>query len=323
MSEIYSEEPEINIAKEVEELRQKLHRRIDDQCDALLQALVSGEPVPHQQKIIALSTPSHTLIGTKPDAVLYPNGDRVEVSSWRKLAAELLSSCNRDPLYHQRLMQLRNKVSGQQRMLLSDRPDGMDVPLQIDENLYFEGKFGTEMMLKVLTDKIFRPIGYDYSAVQVEISNTPHLHLDQKTATQKHDKNSLEDKIQLASAQAGESPLSTDANMKINCREDIVSVAEKILNRPLTVNETNEYEMSMQDYFDFLASEICVDDAAALDMFNETFYNKLQEMMRESHGVPQPNVKLHSSLSEQLHFAASRFEESNSFVDTKIKEPER
>ena len=49
-----------------------------------------------------------------------------------------------------RLMQLRGKVFGRQRTILGRDPAGMDVPIQIDKELYFEAKFDTEALLTMM-----------------------------------------------------------------------------------------------------------------------------------------------------------------------------
>lgn len=43
----------------------------------------------------------------------------------------------------------------------------MDVPLKVDEELYFEGKFDTEGMLNMLEKKVLEPAGVDYSSIKI------------------------------------------------------------------------------------------------------------------------------------------------------------
>jgi len=43
----------------------------------------------------------------------------------------------------------------------------MDVPLKVDDDIYFEGKFDTESLLKVLTERVLRPAGYDYRFITI------------------------------------------------------------------------------------------------------------------------------------------------------------
>lgn len=45
----------------------------------------------------------------------------------------------------------------------------MDVPLEIEPDMYLEGKFDTEALLKVITTRIFAPIGYDYSSIHLKM----------------------------------------------------------------------------------------------------------------------------------------------------------
>ena len=47
----------------------------------------------------------------------------------------------------------------------------MNVPLKIDEGLYFEGKFDTEALLTIMIKKVLKPIGYDYSQIIIQYAN--------------------------------------------------------------------------------------------------------------------------------------------------------
>lgn len=48
----------------------------------------------------------------------------------------------------------------------------MNVPIKVDEGLYFEGKFDTEYLLKMLTDKVFSKVRYPYEFIEVEVRET-------------------------------------------------------------------------------------------------------------------------------------------------------
>lgn len=91
------------------------------------------------------------------------------MKTWREVAAELLRDCNSDPDRHEALMQLRYVVSGNSRWILSDTDQHMDVGIKIDEGLYFEGKFDTEYLLKMMTEKIFEKVDYPYEMIQIEV----------------------------------------------------------------------------------------------------------------------------------------------------------
>lgn len=47
----------------------------------------------------------------------------------------------------------------------------MDVPLKIDNDLYFEGKFDTEYLIRMMTERVLKPTGYDYSGVVIHMRN--------------------------------------------------------------------------------------------------------------------------------------------------------
>ena len=86
---------------------------------------------------------------------------------------EILQRCNADPEKHVALMNLRGKISGRERVLLSNKPKPgtMRSPLQIDENLYVETHYDTETLLRILTTRILNPVDYDYSKISIAIRN--------------------------------------------------------------------------------------------------------------------------------------------------------
>ena len=59
------------------------------------------------------------------------------------------------------------KVAGRWRTILGSSPKEMDVPIKVDEELYFEGKFDTEAMLNMLEKKVLEPAGVDYSSIKI------------------------------------------------------------------------------------------------------------------------------------------------------------
>lgn len=153
-----------------EKSRERMHRLIDDRYDAMILCIRTGQ-LPRQTgtRRYDLSEPPFLFKGKKPLSILYPNGDKVTVKTWREVAAELLRDCNSDPDRHEALMQLRYVVSGNSRWILSDTDQHMDVGIKIDEGLYFEGKFDTEYLLKMMTEKIFEKVGYPYEMIQIEV----------------------------------------------------------------------------------------------------------------------------------------------------------
>ena len=64
-------------------------------------------------------------------------------------------------------MEMYRKVAGRWRTILGSSPEEMDVPIKVDEELYFEGKFDTEAMLNMLEKKVLEPAGVDYSNIKI------------------------------------------------------------------------------------------------------------------------------------------------------------
>ena len=68
---------------------------------------------------------------------------------------------------NERFMEMCGKVAGRWRTILGSSPKEMDVPIKVDEELYFEGKFDTEAMLNMLEKKVLEPAGVDYSSIKI------------------------------------------------------------------------------------------------------------------------------------------------------------
>lgn len=69
--------------------------------------------------------------------------------------------------------------------------------------------------------------------------------------------------------------------MTINeIKKDVKTNGEKILGRKMTEAEIEENAQALVDYFDILVMEDCDgDEEAALDLFNDDFYDKLKEQL--------------------------------------------
>ena len=109
--------------------------------------------------------------GKKPTGVLFGESDRVDVGTWKKVFREILRRCNADPEKHVSLMNLRGRISGRERILLSKDPDGMRSPLKVADNLYVETHYDTETLLRLLMVRILDAVGYDYRHISVAIRN--------------------------------------------------------------------------------------------------------------------------------------------------------
>ncbi len=153
----------------IEESRASMHQRIDRQYDALLEALKSGQPLVTQNEKYSLTNPASIFKGEKPTSVTLPNGEMHPTKTWRELIQIVLQDCNSDENRHERMMQLSGCTSGRSRRILSGTPEGMNVPLKIDDNLFFEGYFDTEYLLKMLVDRVLEPAGYECEKVSVTL----------------------------------------------------------------------------------------------------------------------------------------------------------
>lgn len=161
--------------KMIEQCRQDMHRDIDEQCDALIESIKSGVSLQKNNKhFYTLNEPAHLFKGKKPVAITFPNGRKEYTDTWKKVAVELLADCNSEPTRHNRLLTLCDSLNGRTRRILCSTPDSMDVPIKIDDGLYFESKFDTQMLITILTDKIFRLVGYNYSGIEVQVREPSH-----------------------------------------------------------------------------------------------------------------------------------------------------
>jgi len=113
-----------------------------------------------------LSTHPSIFVGKKPVAVII-GSERIPTPTWRKVYKEILQHCIQDPTYHQMLMDLRGRIAGQQRVFISASPDSMTRPLEICEGMYAEVHYGSETLMHILTIRVLKPLGYDYSNIKI------------------------------------------------------------------------------------------------------------------------------------------------------------
>ena len=103
------------------------------------------------------------------------------LNAYKKKAVKIiLEECNRQPQMHERLMRISGIVSGRQRVILGKNPQEMDVPLEIDKGLYFEAKFDTEALIRMMCEKVLNPIGYDYTRITIQYAMSRSLKNEQR-----------------------------------------------------------------------------------------------------------------------------------------------
>ena len=165
--------------KMIEESRQYMHSLIDAQYDELIGKLngnIDLQTDKPTDKSLSLLTNSAVFKGKKPVEVSFNDGNSILTPTWKEVASAILQDCNSIPEMHYRLKKLAGKVYGRDRILLSESQEILVSPIEIDEGLYFEGKFDTEGLLNVMKKRLFDVIGYDYSGVNIKITDrTTHV----------------------------------------------------------------------------------------------------------------------------------------------------
>lgn len=159
----------------VEQIREELIQMVNRKCDAMLQMHQNGSHIAGSENrvmesALAWIAPA-SLKGKKPIGLKFTSGESVKTSTWKSVVQTIMQHCNSQPDMHERLMQLSGKVAGRQRIILGKSAEEMDVPIRIDEGLYFEGKFDTEALLTMMTKKVLEPIGYDYSQIIIQYTD--------------------------------------------------------------------------------------------------------------------------------------------------------
>ena len=107
--------------------------------------------------------------GKKPLAVVLPGGNVVETTKWKQVAQVLLAECAASPEAKERLLDMRGKVLGRDRTLLADTPKGMDSPIKFADGFYFESKFDTETLLRVIVERIYLPARFNPKGIKIRI----------------------------------------------------------------------------------------------------------------------------------------------------------
>lgn len=153
-------------------LEQSLRRAVAEMERA--EARARGERVPDVfEDVYPLTMHPGFFKGKRPVGIIFPNGDRVEVSTWKRLVEVLLGRCNQDRGRHDALMKLRNRIQGRDRTLLGSSVEGMRSPLMIDKGLFMETHYDTETLLRITLGRILDPVGYDYEGIRVALRNDP------------------------------------------------------------------------------------------------------------------------------------------------------
>lgn len=169
----------------VNESRNRMHQLVDKRCDELLDCIENGTCIFDKPRMLSLSSPPFLFKGEKPSALVMKDGQIIPTNTWKSVATTILKACNDEPEMHKRLMNIRGSVAGRSRFILTGSPDEMNVPLKIDEELYFEGKFDSEYLMKMMTERVLKPIGYDYSDINIMLRPNQHTEIEDLENTEK------------------------------------------------------------------------------------------------------------------------------------------
>lgn len=159
----------------VEDMRKRMFSIINNSCDFMLDIIRKNCELTMDDSsdtiVKPMSSMSAIFKGKKLDSITLPNGTEIPVTKWKEAATIILKDCNADERRHNMLMEMRGRVGGRNRVILSGNPSEMNVPLKIDDDLYFEGKFDTESLLNVIKSRILDVVGYNYSSVLIKCHN--------------------------------------------------------------------------------------------------------------------------------------------------------
>jgi len=156
---------------ELKNLRENLLSIVNTSIDSLIARLESGEDIEIGTSSIVtypLNVTPALFKGMKPIAILFGE-ERVAVKNWRTVCTEILQRCIADPDRHADLLYLRNKIAGRVRVMLSDKPDGMNRPLKLTDELYMETFYDTEWLIRILTKELLDNARFDYSDISIEV----------------------------------------------------------------------------------------------------------------------------------------------------------
>lgn len=161
-------------AQELQIARNQVIREIDAMFLELIEKLESNfeeaeaESNENYDSIYPISFNAAEFKGKKPTSVIFGR-ERVPVLTWRMVFEKIMERCNANVDKHTELMNLRSKISGKARIILSDKPDGMRTPMKIAHKLYAETHYDTPTLLHVLLHRILDPVKYDYSNIYVTV----------------------------------------------------------------------------------------------------------------------------------------------------------
>ena len=122
------------------------------------------------ETLVSLEASNRDVRNKRPIGVVFSDGARKDVSTWKQIYVEVLQHCNREPGTHQALMNLRGKICGRTRVLLGSEAGSMTEPVQIDQAMYVETHNSAEALMNTLV-RILTAAGWDYRGIRIAVEN--------------------------------------------------------------------------------------------------------------------------------------------------------
>jgi len=163
----------MDVISEVKATQACLEQEIRRVFEELLKRLQNTEEPSESvgETIYPLSADPSIFKGRTPTCVLF-GSERAIAHTWKNVFKLLILECNKNTEHHKTLMELRNKILGRDRILLSDNPLGMRRPFQIDKKMFAETHYDTESLMRILLHRILDEVGFDYSNISVAVRNS-------------------------------------------------------------------------------------------------------------------------------------------------------
>lgn len=155
-----------HILQQIQRHKIKLHAEIDEMFANLMQAFEAGVRKSNYELPLT-TTPAH-FKGLRPSAIIFENGEKVRVRTWRETVETLLKRC--DESNHEDLVKISDDIQGRNRSIMSTKESDLQSPMEIGKGLYMESYYDTETFMRILTKRIFDGIGYDYSGIKIRVS---------------------------------------------------------------------------------------------------------------------------------------------------------
>ena len=157
-------------AIELENLRTELIGYINMKFDELIQRGNDNEEseVGRICLTLPLSSYSGLFRGKKPVAVIFRNGEEVLTPTWKKVVACIIKDCINDENKHKAILAMREVLTGRQRVILSADKNKLDIPIQITEELYMEGRYDAESLIRIMKKTILECVNYDINNVSIK-----------------------------------------------------------------------------------------------------------------------------------------------------------